>query len=676
MGNASSARNQNNVSAKGQARLESGEKITLNLKDADLGAVISTVSELTGKNFIVDPRVKGKVTVISSRPLTKDAVYQVFLSVLNVQGFAVVPGRGASKIVPIVNAKQDAVPTVTSRAPGRGDEYITRVIQVQNVSVAQLVPILRPLLSQQAHLAAYPPSNVLIASGEAANVDRLVKLINRIDTAGDEAVDIVPLAHASAPEIVRILQSVEKATEKDQAAVGRPTLVADERTNSIIVSGGPEQRVRLRTLITQLDSPSEKSGNTEVVYLKNAKAKDLATVLTGMSGSFTGAAGKDGKPAATPPAAGKENLAIQADEATNALVISAAPDVMRSIKSVIRQLDVRRAQVLVEAVIAEVSVNRAKEFGVQWGYDGSSTNNPVGLINFGGSGSGIVSVAAAVVAENPAGVNLDGASLFAGDTQPNGDRFGAFVRALAGDGDTNILSTPSLVTMDNEEAEIVVGQNVPFVTGSYSSTSSGAGSSVSNPFQTIQRQDVGLTLKVRPQINEGNAVKLVVNQEVSSLTSGTSGAADLITNKRSLKTTVMVDSGQVLVLGGLIDETLTQSEQKVPLLGDIPILGWLFSYKKTTKEKRNLMVFLHPTILRDEVQNATVSGDKYTYMRARQLDMRERGVKLMSDNESPLLPELQDLMMLPPPFKAGVTPEKPTETPMTPAAPAQQNGAR
>lgn len=623
--------------------------ITLNLKEAELSAVIATVSELTGKNFIVDPRVKGKVTVVSARPLNAEEVYQVFLSLLNVQGFAVIPAKAASKIVPIVNAKQDAVPTVTGQDPGRGDEYVTRVIEVQNVAVPQLVPILRPLMSQQAHLAAYPPSNVLIASGEAANVERVVKIIERIDTAGDEEVEVIALSHASAPEVVRILQSLQKAVEKDQPPAGQPTLVADERTNSVLISSSQAQRLRLRTLIAHLDTPLETGGNTEVIYLRYAKAKELAAVLSGVGGSLS-AGSRAARPAGAAPAAApavREGINIQADESTNALVISASPDVMRSLKTVIRQLDVRRAQVLVEAIIAEVSSNRARELGVQWGYDGSQQNRPVGLVNFGGSGAGLASIAAAVATNDFTRIP-DGASLIAGNTRGDGSRFGAFVRALSGDGDTNILSTPTLVMLDNEEAEIVVGQNVPFLTGTYSST--GGGTTPTNPFQTIQRQDVGLTLKVRPQINEGNAIQLEVNQEVSSISASTGGAVDVVTNKRSLKTSVLVDTGQVVVLGGLIDDDLQESEQKVPLLGDIPVLGWLFSYKKTTKVKRNLMVFLHPVILRDEIQNAAVSGEKYNYIRARQLDVQQRGVDLMADSVSPVLRPLDQLLTLPPPY--------------------------
>jgi len=629
------------------AGAQEGEAITLNLKNADIQALVSTVSDVTGRNFIVDPRVKGKVTVISGRPMAGEELYQVFLSILNVHGFAVVPAENASKIVPLVNAKQDAIPTASAREPGKGDQYVTRVVQVDNVAVAQLVPILRPLLPQQGHLAAYPPSNVLIASGEAANVQRLVTIIERIDVSGDEEIEVIPLQHAAAGEMVRILQSLQQGAAKQPAPSGQPTIVADERTNSVLISGAKTQRLRLRGIVAHLDTPLEEAGgNTEVIYLRYANAKELVEVLTGVGTGISEqqAAGKgNGKGAnRSAAAAGKANFDIQADESTNALVITAAPDVMRSLKSVVQKLDVRRAQVLVEGIIAELSSNTATDLGVNWAADGSPNNDPVGIINF-----GAVDLFKSFEAGDPqvgAGLNLA-----VGDTQANGTRFGAFLNALSSDAGTNILSTPSLLTMDNEEAEIVVGQNVPFVTGSYTST--GSGSTPQSPFQTIQRQDVGLTLKVKPQINEGDAIKLEVTQEVSSISPSATGASDLITNKRSLNTTVMVDDGEVVALGGLIDDDLKETVNKVPGLGDIPLLGYLFSSRSTQKVKRNLMVFLHPVILRDKLQASAVASEKYNYLRALQLQEKAEGVGLMSDDVAPVLPEMDELLVLPPPFE-------------------------
>lgn len=637
------------------------ESMTLNLKDADITAFISTVSEMTGKNFIVDPRVKGKVTVISSKPMQVDEIYQVFLSILNVHGFAAIPGKDAIKIVPEVNAKQDAIPTVTRTGQQRGDQMVTRVIQVNNVAAAQLVPILRPLMPQEAHLAAYAPTNVLIASSTAANTDRIVGLIRRIDLSSKSDNELVPLQHASASEVERILNSLQQSTAK--GGPGAPgdevKIVADNRTNSIILSGDREARQHLKKIIEQLDTPLESSGNTRVVYLRYAKAVDLVKVISGVGQTIAegkGGAAKGGTPAPRP---GSE-LNIQADESTNALVINAPPDVMRDLEGVIRRLDVRRAQVMVKAVIAEVSTDTANELGIQWAYN-DPNNGPVGLIDFNNT---VGSIAGAVegTSEPPA---LNGLTLAGGEFVDGVFKFGALVRALSGDANNNILSTPTLVTMDNEEAEIVVGQNVPFVTGSYTST--GSGSTPTNPFQTIQRQDVGLSLKIKPQINEGNAIRMEISQEVSSLSSSSTGASDLITNKRSVKTTVMVDDGKVLVLGGLIDDKLTEATQKVPLLGDIPLLGWLFRYTKTQKVKQDLMIFLHPRILRDSATSMSVSNDKYNYIRASQMEFRERGVKLMSDEASPLLPEMKDFLELPPPYDSkDAVPKKQSDNESSP----------
>ncbi len=645
------------LAGRGQA-----EAMTLNLKDADINAVIATVSEMTGRNFIVDPRVKGRVTVISSRPMEADEIYQVFLSVLDVHGFAAVPGKNVTKIVPGVNAKQDAVPTVGRQGQEPDSQIVTRVIQVNNVAAAQLVPIMRPLMPQEAHLAAYAPTNVLIASGTAANIERMVDLVHRIDLSSETENELIPLKHASASEVERILNALQQSAAK--AAGGAPgeevKIIADVRTNSVLLSGDKSSRNHLKRLIQQLDTPLESSGNTRVIYLHYAKATDLAEILNGIGQTIV-----EEKAGGVPGAAGKSKgaLKIQADESTNALVINAPPDVMRDLEGVIRRLDVRRAQVMVKAVVAEVSTNSSAELGIHWAYDNSDNNGPVGLIDFNNTLGGIAGAVSGLAAPP----QLDGLSLAGGDFTAGAFKFGALLRALSGDADNNIISTPTLVTMDNEEAEIVVGQNVPFVTGSYSST--GTGSTPTNPFQTIQREDVGLLLKIKPQINEGDAIRMEITHELSSLTSSSVSASDLITNKRSVKTTVMVDDGKVLVLGGLIDDQLTESAQKVPLLGDIPLLGWLFRYQSTKKVKQDLMVFLHPRILRDDSQSMAYASAKYNYMRAQQLDIRERGVSLMRDEASPLLEEMKDFMELPPPYEEGAG-LKPTNSDVGLAPPA------
>ena len=616
------------VNAANVAKTSAKSKVTLNFNATDINAVISAVSEMTGRNFIVDPRVKGKVTVISHRALKASEVYQVFLSVLKVHGFAAIPGKNVTKIVPEVNAKQDAISTGRKSIP-YSDEFITQVLEIKNVDAAQLVPILRPLVPQRGHLAAYPGSNVLVISDSAANIRRLKRIISSIDQATGDEIEVLPLQHASASEVVRIIQQLSSQDPKKK----KNNLIADDRTNSILLGGNKASRLRVKALIAHLDTSVDVGGATQVVYLRNAVAKDLVTVLTGVSKSVSKAKGKKAGAAAS-------NISIQADENTNALVITAPPDVFRSLRAVIRRLDVRRAQVLVEAVIAEVSTNSAEEFGVQWAA-GSEESGIASVVNFsiGNSITGLLS--------DPPTIG-DGISIAAGN--PDGSNpIGALIRALNSDGKSNILSTPSLLTLDNEEAEIVVGQNVPFITGSYSSTSSTA----TNPFQTVQREDVGLTLRITPQINEGNAIKLKVEQEVSTVSPSSQGV-DIITNKRSIKTNVVVDDGQMIVLGGLIEEKLSESEQRVPGLGDIPLLGWFFRYDKTELVKTNLMVFLQPTILKDAAITAAYTGDKYNYIRTKQLKMREEGLRLADEEDSPLLAEKKQFLTLPEPYNETV----------------------
>ncbi len=654
------------------------EEVTLNFKDADLNVVIQTVSDITGRNFVIDPRVKGKVTVVSSRPMLADELYQVFLSVLEVHGFAAIPDGDTTRIVPSANAKQAGLPVVTSSRTGAPtNDMITQVVQVEHVSAAQLVPVLRPLVPPQGHMAAYQATNTLIISDRAANIARLRKIIRNIDRPGSSEIEVVQLQHASAAEVVRILSSLQQKGGKGgqtQGAQG-PLFVADERTNSILLGGDPAERLRMRRIIVELDTPIEVGGgNTQVVYLRYAKAVDLANVLMGISdaekkaaqqqpggapGGGDGKGGnrspqaKRGRPASPVSAAGgravMDNVSIQADEGTNALIITAPPDQFRSLQAVIAKLDIPRAQVLVETIIAEVSMDRKRELGVEWIVDGTGggTNSgmaPIGTIDFGGISSLAESAASAQAGK---GVNLStGLAMVIGNIGGGGTDFGALLRALTSDGSTNVLSTPNIVTMDNEEAEIVVGENRPFVTGSFTST--GGGSTPNNPFQTIKREDVGLKLKVRPQINEGSAVRLEIEQEISSVTQDSELGP--FTNKRSIKTSVMVDDGKILVLGGLIDDKMDVTEQRVPLLGDIPVLGWLFRYNKTIKIKRNLMVFMRPIILRDSATIRHVTSDKYNYIRGEQVEIRNSLSSLMRAEDTPLMKKMSDLPTLPPSF--------------------------
>ena len=623
------------------------QTVTLNLKDADINALIGTVAEVTGKNFIVDPRVKGKVTVISSRAMNADEVYQVFLSILKVHGFAVVPSGEVMKIVPDVSAKQDSIPNVSDETPGRGDEMVTRVIQVDNVAAAQLVPILRPLVPQQGHLAAYPETNVLIISDRAENVARLVDIIRRVDKVSDSEVEVIRLEHASAAEVVRILNAISRsqpAAGKGPGA-GAQTLVADERTNSVLLGGDRADRLRLRAIISHLDTPLERDGNTKVIYLKYARAADIVETLRGVGKTQ----GEEAQ-AKTAANAVEKQLDIQADEATNSLVITAPPALMRSLEGVIRQLDIRRAQVLVDAIIAEVAERKVRELGVQWVvFDRSAQTAPIGGTNFNNVGTNLVDIAQGVIDQQLVGLT-PGLAFGVGKLGSDSLNFAAVLQALAGDGDTNILSTPSLLTLDNEEAEIIVGQNVPFVTGSFTNTGAAAGSV--DPFQTIQREDVGITLRIKPQINEGNAMVMQVEQEVSSISSS-GQASDIITDKRSIKTNILAEDGQVIVLGGLIEDRVRESEQKVPFLGDLPLLGYLFRAKQTNKDKVNLMVFLHPTILRDAGTADRFTSSKYNFIRGQQMDTHGTdSLPLMPGEYGPKLPQMQELLELPPPFEA------------------------
>ncbi len=643
----------------------SAETTTLNFKGADIRAVISSIAEATGKNFIVDPRVKGKVTLISNRAMGKDEIYKVFLSILEVHGYTAVPSGKTIKIVPDADAKHSAMPFVSPPQVGRGDEAVTRVIEIEHVTAAQLVPILRPLVPPQGHLAAYPQSNVLIISDRAANIARLVKIIKRIDQPTSGEIEIVPLENAVASDLVRVLTSLRQQAGKKNPKASKAMLVADERTNSILIGGERAERLQLRAIISHLDTPSEVVGDTHVIYLRYAKAKDLVPVLTGVGKTKNTGKGKGAKAA---PSSSRQPFDIQADESTNALVITAAPTVFRSLKSVIAQLDVRRAQVMVEAIIAEVSSDRAAELGVQWLFDGSGGDNPVGAINFGSGNSSISGLAQGAARAAASGAGGAGAALSAigsgmtiglGQFSSGTFNFAGLIRALEGDGITNVLSTPNLVTMDNEEAEIFVGQELSIPTGAFANAG-GATSSV-NPFTTFERKQVGIRLKVKPQINEGDAIRLDIEQTVDGIAGGAAGAGDIITSERSIKTSVLVDDGKMLVLGGLIKDDLVETEQKVPLLGDIPLLGALFRYTSVKKVKTNLMVFLRPTILRTKEDSFKLTRSKYNFIRSEQLRLGADGVSLLSDESHPIMPESDEFLELPAPFITRSQPQEPPE---------------
>jgi general secretion pathway protein D len=628
----------------GLARADTG--ITLNFKDADIREVAATVGQITHKNFIIDPRVQGRVTVISSKPIDEDAVYAAFLSVLQVHGLAAVPAGSMIKIVPALEARQQPGNNFGAGTPG--DAVVTQVVQITNVSAAQLVPVLRPLMSTEAQLAAYTPANMLIISDRASNVTRLLEIIHRIDQSTDNNIEIIPLQNASASDVAQVLTSLMQSS----ASEGGPPLklVADERSNSILVSGDKNDRLRVRALIAHLDLPQE-SGNTQVIYLHYAKAKDIADELKGYVNDLKQQGGSKGAAAAGSSNSSMADVSIIPDERTNSLVITAPPKLMRSMETVLAKLDIRRAQVLVQAIEAELTSDKSAELGVTW-IANALNSGAVGLTDFSNTGTGIAGLAQSAAAASAAsssgltgttGITVpQGLTLGVGKIVNGGFSFAALLRALSGDSNTNILSTPSITTQDNQEADIKVAQQVPFVTGQYTNTtggiSNGATASI-NPFQTVQRQDVGLELKLTPQINQGDSIQLKIDATVSNLT-GASIGGQPVTNTREIKTNVMAQDREIVVLGGLIDRNLIESEQRVPVLGSIPLLGNLFRYRSTQNTKSNLMVFIQPTILRDSESTSPYTDQKYKYLR--ELQLKNQGaVQLMPGEKRPVLDELQ-----------------------------------
>jgi general secretion pathway protein D len=636
---------------------QSQQKITPNFKDADITMIAEAVSAATGKNFIIEPRVRAQVTMLSSTPMSPDAFYEAFLSILQVHGFVAMPSGNVIKIVPDANARTMPGDDLPDRVSSTSDEIVTQVIQVKNVNAAQLVPILRSLIPQNGHLAAYQPSNILIISDRAANVNRIQRIIRRIDQAGDSDVEIVPLQNASATEIVRVITTLYQQQQAQEGGANPMKLVADDRSNSVLVSGDPTQRLRIKTLIAHLDTPLQSGGDTQVRYLRYADAEKIAPKLkeqiTGIAQATGPAAGGA---ANTPQAIADKATMIWADPETNALIITAQPKTMRSVMQIIDKLDIRRMQVLVEAIIVDVRQDKAAALGVNWAAwsNDSDTNFPVGSFNspIGSSSTGTVSLTdVAKIAANPtnalaAGASLPTGALFGvGRIAPTGINFAAILRAVRNDADSNIIATPSTVTMDNQEAELKVAQEVPFITGQFTNTGSNNGSV--NPFQTVQREEVGTILKVTPQLNGGNTVILKIELESSSLTSSTQ-AVDLITNKRTISTNVMIEDGGIVVLGGLIQDLQNRGEQRVPFLGRIPIIGLAFKTRSADTTKSNLMVFIRPKILRDGVQAAYETDAKYNYMIEEQKKMSKRELlPLLPGQKQPKLPP-------PPPIPQGV----------------------
>ena len=640
-----------------------------NFKGTEIAEFINIVGKNLRKTMIVDPNVRGKVNVRSYDLLTEKQYYQFFLNVLEVYGFSAVEmDNNVVKIIRNKDAKTSSIPVVSNENPGAGDEMVTRVVEVKNVTVRELTPLLRQLSDQAGggNVVNYDPANVIMLTGTAAVVNRLVQIIERVDKAGDQDIQIISLKYASAGEIVRIIEAMNKSGQGKSAGTPDfliPKVVADERTNSVIVSGEVKARERVARLVSRLDSELDSNGNTRVYHLKYAKSEDMVKVLQGVSESIEADASGGTKTSSRKTQS--RNVSIDAHEDTNTLVITAQPEMLRSLEAVIRQLDIRRAQVLIEAIIVEVFEGDGINLGVQWyseqgGF--SQFNNGVAPISSvaaaaeaarstpGARGSQVTSESGAIT-DNPDQPDIKGDySLLAqvlGSVSGTmfglvKDDWGAIVQAVSSDTNSNLLSTPSITTLDNEEAYFIVGQEVPIITGAQT------GSNNSNPFQTVERQEIGIKLKVTPQINEGSGVQLTIEQEVSSV-SGATGV-DISINKREIKTTVMADDGATVILGGLIDEDVQESVQKVPLLGDIPFIGHLFKSTSNTKRKRNLMVFLRPTIVRDGKLMNDLSKEKYNYIRALEIRKKEAGLELMSDEKLPILPKWNDQLTLPPSF--------------------------
>ena len=579
----------------------SANALTLNLKNVDMVALIDTVSQATGKNFIVDPKVTGKVNVISATEIGNDELYHLFLSILRVHGYIAVEGDGFTKILPQSNIKDNS----SRFSSSSNDLIVTTTIPIANVPANQLIPVLRPIISQHGLLAAYTPSNTVIVTDTQANISRLKQVISELDREIDEDYEVISLNNASADEVAKVI----KALFPDNQATIPLTIAVDNFNNQIIVGGAPAKRLKVRFLVNELDKKQAKEGETSVVYLRYANATEILPILQNIAIHSIGSAQGGEKETNGSGIKADESANIKADESTNAIIITASAATARNIKNVISLLDIRKAQVLIEAIIVEISSNDAEELGIQWLSKG---DNSASVINFNGQIPALMA-AASGDASNLTNAIGQGASFAGGAFNATTSKgFAAILNALNGSGKANILSTPSIVTLDNEEAMIMVGQEVPFITNTEIKSIS------VNPFQNYERKDVGLTLKVTPQINEGDTIKLDIEQEISNILPG-SNASDLITSKRKIKTSVMVSNNKILVLGGLMDDTIRDSESKIPGLGDLPVFGSIFTYRTKKREKRNLLIFIRPTILTDQTIADSVSAEKYKYIRAQQL---------------------------------------------------------
>ena len=670
------------------------ERVTLNFSNTEIEAVVRAISQFTGKVFVVDPRVKGTLNLTIEQPLSPDQALAALSAALRLQGIVLVESGGVVRVVPEADAKLQGGEVQSGPPVTRGDQLVTQVFRLNYAAAASIVQVLRPLIAPNNTISAYPANNTIVVTDFAENVRRIARIIAAVDTPAGSEIDIVRLEHAIASDLAVLLGKTLDAAAQGADASQRVTVLAEPSSNSLLIRSASPARTNLaRMLIAKLDQPSAVPGNIHVVYLKNAEATRLARTLLGAGGGDT-AAGLSPTPTPTmyqqavrppgsppppqppgvapaappPPAApvsGQVGGAlIQADPTTNTLIITAPDAVYRQLRVVIDKLDVRRAQVFIESLIVEVTGDQAAEFGIQWqtGSGSGQTGSDRGVVggtNFGGAGTNIVGIA-----QNPAtvgtGLNIGvarGTITLPGVGTITNLQF--LARALERNTKANILSTPNLLTLDNEEARIIVGQNVPFITGQYTTPSS----TQVNPFQTIERRDVGLTLRVRPQISEGGAIRLVIYQEVSRVDSDTNPAG-IITNIRAIESNVLVDDGSIVVLGGLVQDSVVSTVEKVPVLGDIPILGQLFRYETRRQQKTNLMVFLRPFVMRDDSAARSLVTDRYDQMRSFEESTRQAPHPVLPELEPPLLPQLEPGTK--PASKPGTAGNPAAEPPATP----------
>ncbi|WP_444893805.1 type II secretion system secretin GspD [Microbulbifer sp. TRSA001] len=601
------------------------ERVTLSLDNADIRDLINWAADFTGKNIIVHPNVKGKVTVVAGDPMTHNEAFDVFMSVLQVNGFSLVEQGGTWKVVPDALAKQQAIPVAdeTTRAPA--ESLVVRTVRVENISASQLIAMLRPLIPQTGHLAAYADTNTLIIADRAANIDQIIRLVKQLDRAGAIDIEVVPLMFASAKAVQQVLNDLLQTSGNKAGKEVQPLRISvDERSNSILLTGDPVTRQQIKTVIGRLDAPLDGDGNTAVVYIQYANAADLKPILEGMSGSIQNTE-KDQQ-------AANVEVSIQVNESLNALVLTAPPALLETMKGVIARLDVRRAQVLIEAIIVEVTEGTGNELGISW-IAGAGDNAVAGWNNTGSfDDDGEINPFSLPVTDllGAGALNLGYLS---------GTDIRAAINAVASETNTNILSTPTIMALDNEEAEILVGQNVPFITGEQLLSGSN-----DDPFTTIQREDVGTTLKVIPRVNNNNSVTLEIEQKVENVLPSTveaeTGASDIVTSKREIRTKVLIDDGAILVLGGLMEDQVSESVSKVPLLGDIPGIGRLFRNTSKDVTKTNLMVFLRPRILSTQVAGYEETRRRYMDMQQKQIFLKDRTSLIWDWHRGDVLPDM------------------------------------